>query len=301
MWAIGGSTSTRAEPQRASRAARTRRGRVVEALSIALICSALLSLVWIYATALRDPRYLDGWILAGGMVLQLYFHIAIKTASLSPRSIMRWRRIHVFIGYVLIAAFASHSDFSLPDTLFEWAIWLAFVLVALSGIFGTYLVWALPAKHGLNDRAGYAHFLAKRAELARDVRGVIDAYEAPAFADALPQPQFDAWLKDLYDKTLLDFFAGRRNVPAHLIGSQRHLKTLCDEIDELSRYVDQPTQTRLAAIRTLVIEKDRLDFASVYLGLTRSWLFIHVPVTYSLFVLTIFHIVVAYAFSSGGW
>ena len=112
-----------------------------QSLLIAAISGGLFWLVWIYGSALRDPRYLDGWVLAGGMALQLYFHVAAKTGSLSPKSAMRWRKVHVFVGYLLIAVFISHSDFSLPDTGFEWALWTGFVLVTLSGIFGTYLTW----------------------------------------------------------------------------------------------------------------------------------------------------------------
>jgi hypothetical protein len=58
---------------------------------------------------------------------------------------------------------------------------------------------------------------------------------------------------------------------------------------------------KLAAIKDLVVEKDWLDFARVYLGLTKGWLFVHVPVTYSLIVLTVLHVIVVYAFSSGPW
>jgi hypothetical protein len=76
---------------------------------------------------------------------------------------------------------------------------------------------------------------------------------------------------------------------------------LIDEIDELPRYLDQQGQAKLATIKNLVIEKDRLDFARVNLGLTRGWLLVHVPVTYALIVLTILHILVVYAFSSGVW
>ncbi len=129
--------------------------RTFQALLIVAISGGLLWLVWIYGNGLRDPRYLDGWVLAGGMSLQLYFHIAIKTASLSPKSAARWRKVHIFVGYLLIAAFISHSDFSLPDTGFEWALWTGFVLVALSGIFGTYLEWALQAKYALDQSLGY--------------------------------------------------------------------------------------------------------------------------------------------------
>ena len=106
---------------------------------------------------------------------------------------------------------------------------------------------------------------------------------------------------DLYTTHLRDFFQGQRNFTAHLIGSQRPLKRLTDEIDNLSRYVDQQSQEKLAAIKNLVVEKDRLDFARVYLGLTKGWLFVHVPVTYALMVLTVLHVLVVYAFSSGAW
>jgi hypothetical protein len=281
-------------------AARYLASQTVQGLLIAAISGGLFWLVWIYGNGLRDPRYLDGWVLAGGMSLQLAFHIAIKTAGLSPKSAARWRKVHIFVGYLLIAAFISHSDFSQPDTAFEWALWTGFVLLTLSGIFGTYLAWSLQSKHGIDERIGYDRIPARRAELARDLHAAVVATTAAAAAAiALPAPPHDAWVMDLYTTHLRDFFQGQRNFTAHLIGSQRPLKRLTDEIDNLSRYVDQPSQEKLAAIKNLVIEKDRLDLARVHLGLTKGWLFVHVPVTYALVVLTVLHVLVVYAFSSG--
>jgi hypothetical protein len=276
-------------------------GRTVLALLIAAISGSLFWLIWIYGNGLRDPRYFDGWVLAGGMSLQVCFHIAIKTDSLSPKSAMRWRKIHIFLGYLLIAAFISHTDFSLPDTGFEWALWAGFVFVTLSGVFGTYLAWSLHAKCEIDDRVGYDRIASLRAELARDVQVAVAKTDPDAATLALPAPPYDAWITDLYTTNLRDFFQGQRNIAAHLIGSQRPLKRLTDEIDSLSPYVDQHGQEKLAAIKNLVVEKNRLDFARVYLGLTKGWLFIHVPVTYALIVLTVFHVLVVYAFSSGAW
>jgi hypothetical protein len=281
--------------------ARSLNSQIVQGVLIAAISFGLFSLVWIYGNGLRDPRYLDGWVLAGGMCLQLYFHIAIKTAKLSVKSAMRWRKFHIFIGYLLIAAFISHSDFSLPHAGFEWALWAAFVLVALSGILGTYLAWSLQAKRGIDERVGFERIPARRAELARDVHVAVVKTDPAAAAIALPAPPYDAWIMDLYTNHLRDFFQGQRNSTAHLIGSQRPLKRLTDEIDNLSRYVDHQSREKLAAIKNLVVEKDRLDFAHVYLALTKGWLFVHVPVTYALIVLTVLHILVVYAFSSGAW
>jgi hypothetical protein len=278
--------------------------QVAQGLLIAAISGWLLWLVWIYGNGLRDPRYLDGWALAGGMSVQLYFHFAIKTARLSPKSAMRWRKIHVFLGYLLIAAFISHSDFSLPDTGFEWALWAGFVLVTLSGIFGTYLTWSLRAKRLIDDSVSFDRIPDLRAELARDVHAVVvetDQSAAQIALPGLPGLPHDAWITDLYTTHLRGFFQGPRNLAAHLIGSQRPLKQLTDEIDGLSRYVDQQSKEKLAVIKSLVIEKDRLDFARVYLGLTKGWLFVHVPVTYALIVLTALHVLVVYAYSSGAW
>jgi hypothetical protein len=285
--------------KRSSGVAKYLASRTVQGLLIAAISGGLFWLVWIYGNGLRDPRYLDGWVLAGGMGLQLSFHIAIKTASLSPKSAARWRKFHIFVGYLLIAAFISHSDFSLPDTGFEWALWAGFVLVTLSGIFGTYLAWSLRVKHAIDERIGYDRIASRRAELAREIHAAVAKTEPAPVAIALPTPPYDAWIMDLYTTHLRDFFQGQRNFAAHLIGSQRPLKQLTDEIDNLASYVDRPSQEKLAFIKNLVVEKDRLDFARVYLGLSKGWLFVHVPLTYSLTVLTVLHILVVYAFSSG--
>jgi hypothetical protein len=295
------STSDASIGGRGSGSAKYLAGQTVQGLLIAATSGGLFWLVWIYGNGLRDPRYLDGWMLAAGMGLQLYFHIATKAASLSPKSALRWRKIHIFVGYLLIAAFISHSDFSLPDTGFEWALWAGFVLVALSGIFGTYLAWSLRARHAIDEGVGYDRIPARRAELARDLQAAVAKTDRTAAAIGLPVPPYDAWIVDLYNNHLRDFFQGQRNFTAHLISSQRPLKRLTGEIDNLSRYVDQQGQDKLAAIKNLVVEKDRLDFARVYLGLTKAWLFVHVPVTYALMVLTVLHILIVYSFSSGAW
>src|SRR5262245_16938016 len=101
----GGRRTSEASTGRRSWAwARYLAGRTVQGLLIAAPSGGLFWLVWIYGHTLRDPRYLDGWLLAGGMSLQLSFHIAVKTASLSPKSAARWRKVHIFTGYLLIAA-----------------------------------------------------------------------------------------------------------------------------------------------------------------------------------------------------
>lgn len=270
-------------------------------LALILISGVLFWIVWVYGIGLRDPRYLDGWILAGGFIAQLCFHIAIKSGRLSPRSAARFRRAHIFIGYVLISAFVSHSDFSLPDTAFEWALWIGFVLISVSGLFGAYLAWSIKTQQRVEPGLTYAGVAARREELARQAHTLVTDIDHAAASIGLPGLPHDAWIADLYTKSLRDFFDAPRNMSEHLIGSRRQSKLLTNEIDGLARYVDKQGQDKLASLKILVLEKDDLDFARVHLWLSQVWLLVHVPVTYALCVLVIFHVVVAYAFSSGAW
>lgn len=270
-------------------------------LLVTAVACALLWLVWIYGNGLRDPRYLDGWLLAGGMCLQVAFHLTSRLAQLSPRAAARWRRLHIFVGHLLIVAFLSHANFSLPDTELEWALGSCFLLVSLSGILGLYLSWSRKAKHGGDESIGYGQIAARRGELARDVRAAVAKPDPAAAMIALPAPPYDAWIADLYANHLQAFFQKPRNFTGHLVGSQRPLKRLTDEIDSLSHHVDPWSKEKLAAIKSLVVEKDELDSTLVHHVLSRGLLLVHVPVTYALMVLAVLHILVVYAFSSGNW
>jgi hypothetical protein len=153
----------------------------------------------------------------------------------------------------------------------------------------------------IDDSLSYASIPARFSELAQEVHAAATKTDPAAAEFALPSTPHEAWIMDLYSNHLRDFFLGPRNFVAHVIGSRRPLKRITDEIDNLYRYVDKQSQEKLDIIRDLVIEKDRLDFARVFLGLNKAWLFVHVPVTYSLIVLAVLHVLAVYSFSSGAW
>jgi len=273
----------------------------VRGVFLAICCVGFSWIVWMYGNSLRDPRYFDGWVLAGGMGLQIYFHIARKRASLTLKSAVRWRKRHISVGLFLIAAFILHTDFSLPDTVFEWALWIGFMLVALSGVLGTCLAWWIGPRRLIAEGLVYERIPERRAELARAAKAVVDEVETTASSLDLPSPPYDAWIADLYTAHLRDFLVEAGHPPAHLIGSRRPLTRLTDEIDDLSRFVDQRSREKLAAIKALVIEKHELDIARAFLGLSRGWLLVHVPATYALIALVVLHGLVVYAFSAGVW
>lgn len=270
---------------------------VVRSALIAVASITIFYLVEIYADSLRDPRYLDGWLLTAGMAAQVFFHIATKRLSLKARE--RWRSAHIVIGCILIAAFLSHSNFALPDTGVAWALWGGFVLITLSGLGGTYLSWSLAARRGIDDDVLSGDLNARRTKLASNARDLIAALDDQVGTEILPQLPHSSWIADLYHKRLRDFIESDRSFPFYRIGSGARLRRMTNEIDALSPYVDAQHQEVLRVIKAIVVEKDRLDGGRILLWLRSAWLFVHVPVTYGLIVLVALHILLVYSFSSG--
>lgn len=267
-------------------------GQVLRYTTIAALTFAIMvGVAGIYDLSLRDPRYLDGWMLFAGMALQLLFHVRKSIPSLSTISDPAWTQIHIVGGYVVLGAFAAHTSAALPNSQFEWALWLTFVLVVLSGIFGSYLMIAIPLKleqHALSIE--FDDIKGMRMKLARRLESLVSSLEDEKSLRTI-------W--DMYTTTLRSFFNKPRNIFAHLNGSQLSTKRINQEIQAAELVVDEPGRKVLQSIKTLVAEKDRLDFQYANRGLLRMWTFVHVPATYGLIVLTLIHVAIVYAFSTG--
>ena len=106
-------------------------------------------------------------------------------------------------------------------------------------------------------------------------------------------------VSNFYLETLHEFFQRPRHLLAHLRSSARPVSRLTEELEKLERYVDPPQRETLRSIRDLVLAKDNLDYQYAQQGALKIWLFVHIPATYSLILLALFHVALVYGFSSG--
>ncbi len=260
----------------------------------AITVLAFASIWWLaeaYHFSLRDPRFLDGWILFAGMAAQFLFHIRRNAGGPGRLHDASRTQTHIVIGYVVIGAFAVHTSTGLPDTFLEWALWGLFVLVVVSGIVGSYLMVAIPVTIEQHSTPVAIEAIAKRRfELAQEAEVLATTAEDAESLRAIWQ---------LYSTTLRKFFNGPKNLFAHLKGSKLPLKRLGHEIETAELVSDDLDRKTLQSLKALVIEKNDLDFQQAHLSLLRAWTFVHLPATYGLIVLTIVHIAIVYAFSSG--
>ena len=200
-------------------------GKLFYAGAVLAVAFVLLYIVWTYESALRDGNFFDGWLLAIAIGMQIWFHARRKVVSTSAGSNKRWMSIHIFNGYVILALLLSHTNFGLPDSLYEWAMWLCLVLISLSGIFGTYLKWGAQAKLRGQDEISPERAQKRRKEIAIAVQNLArkddDTLQLP-----LPATPYQAWLEDFYVATLRPFF--ERPQTWRLFGSSKRPRSPVD-------------------------------------------------------------------------
>ncbi len=255
-----------------------------------LAVAGLYGLVWIYDTALRDARFLDGWILTVGCLVQLAFSLRRKLPLLPLGRVAVWMQVHLYTGYFLIAAFALHTQFEWPDGVLETALWALFFVLVFSGVVGAYLTRTMPSQMPstgaytqLEDIYSAQFALAKQADdLALSTGGTASVSIA-----------------ELYANSLHEFFNAQRNALVHLFWPNRSVRRVYAEIEGVDAHVDLRGQKTLTSIRQLVGERDRLDNQYARQLLLKAWLFVHIPATYGMLVLSVVHIAVVYAYSAG--
>ena len=155
------------------------------------------------------------------------------------------------------------------------------------------LVWSRIVPRRLTARgceALYERIPVIRRKLAEDAEALALASVAATRSTAVA---------DFYNLHLAGFFGRPMNGWRHLAEVRSPLMRLEARIADLDRFLDPDQRKVLAELASMVAQKDGLDYQrSLQLSL-KLWLFVHSPLTYSLLILTVLHVVLVFAFSGG--
>jgi hypothetical protein len=182
-----------------------------------------------------------------------------------------------------------HVNFRVPTGWFEGTLAWLYVLVTGSGMVGLLLSRVLPRR--LTTRGSevvYEKIPALRHALRQ-------AAEALALGETTRSPA----IAEFYGRKLAGFFAGSRNFWRHLLESRQPLNVVMVELEDLRRYLNDRERATLEKLAQLVRQKDGLDYHHAVQTTLRLWLFVHVPLTYGLMILSLLHMVLVFAFSGG--
>lgn len=266
----------------------------VRGRGLGIAACALLGLaVWIvhaaHEVALNHRSFVSGWALVALMVFLTLYNLRKKLDFLPALFGSRhWLWAHLVLGYLSVWVFLLHTGFRPPEGVLESALWVEYVAVAVSGVFGHYISRRFPAL--LSDR-GQEVLFERVPLLIRALRERVEelVLRAAREGDSTAIPDF-------HRAVLARYFSGPRDAWHHLLESRRPLEELHRGLDGLERLSGKAEREVVAELRRAVDQKSDVDYHHAHQAVLKGWLLLHVPLAYSLLVVSTLHVVLAYAF-----
>lgn len=261
-------------------------------LSLLLTSLAIIGLVAMYLryrTAYPLHPYLSGWVLFAVMLVLTFFNLRKRVPFLRLGSVRLWLQLHLYIGVFSGALFLVHCGGAWPGGLFNQLLAGSYVIVFLTGVLGLWISRAFPK---MLTVAGYETPYERIPYARRSLRE-----QAEDLVLAGVDGQTSPVLADFYTRRLGIFFTKPCDLWAHLRQSNAPKAVFASQFEEVQRYAKKSERELLDQLRNLVSQKHLLDYQYALQTTLRVWLFVHVPLSYSLLIFSVVHLVLVHAFS----
>lgn len=257
-------------------------------LTTLLVAGLVAAYVGFASSYPRHP-YLSGWVLLAVMLFLTFFNLRKKVPFLRMGSAGFWLQLHIYVGLFSGALFMAHIGFSWPHGLLNQIIAGSFAIVFVTGVLGLWISRAFPKR--LTD-AGFETPFERIPQVRNHLRD-----EAEALVLAGVDGQTSPVIAEFYTGKLGLFFTKPCNLRAHLLRSQAPQAAHRSQFDEIQRYARKSEREMLDKLADLVDRKHLLDYQYALQLTLRLWLFAHIPLSYSLLILSVAHIIVVHSFS----
>ncbi len=263
-------------------------------IGVLLLLMASVAVVWgqlQLAPVMRQVGFLTGWALLAACVFLALYNLRKRLPFLPLGSSRTWLQLHAYVGYLSFVLFLAHTGWRWPVGWFDDVLALLFLSVALSGVFGLFWSRLIPLR--LTARGGDVPY--ERIPIVR--RQLADRAKSLALESVTATKT--TTIVDFYSQHLVGFLGTSANFWRHLVESRAVLTRLQARIDDLNRFLNADQRRALAELAEIARQKDGLDYQHALQLSLRLWLFIHIPLTYSLVIFTVLHVVVVFSFSAG--
>ncbi|MEI6653513.1 MAG: hypothetical protein WCP45_01990 [Verrucomicrobiota bacterium] len=254
-------------------------------LSIAGLLAAYVR----YAPLYPRHAYLSGWMLFAVMLFLTFFNLRKRVPFLRLGSAACWMQLHLYVGGFSGALFFVHIGWSWPAGVFHQLLASCFGVVFLTGVLGLWISRALPR---MLTVAGYEIPFESIPHARSNLRQQAEALVL-AGVDGRTSPV----IAEFYAKMLGMFFTKPCNGWAHLRQSRAPQVAHIFQFDEVQRYARKGEREMLDQLRDIVAQKHMLDYQYALQSALRLWLFAHIPLSYSLLIFSVLHIILVHAFS----
>jgi len=188
-----------------------------------------------------------------------------------------WLRGHIWLGLLLVVLVALHAAFSLGGTLTLW-MWILLGLVTVSGIFGVLLQQFIPTML-LHNVPGET----VAQQLDRQIAAL------PDLARRILKKQPNDAIARFYREHMEPYLAGSTSRLGRGAGSEtlfQSLRTMtpADAHNDVNQFEE------------LCRRRRQLQHQKLMMRVLYSWLIVHVPLSWTLLIVTLAHAVIALRF-----
>jgi hypothetical protein len=269
----------------------TFRSRLWRNLGIFACACLLIALVYtLLAVSLRPTSIYTGWGLFGLMMVLASYNLFKKLPFLPLTSSSTWLQFHVYFGWGTVFLFALHLGPRLPHKPLGIIMMVLYLGVAASGILGLALSrWVPPRLWAGGEEVPFERIPSQQRVLQKKVEELV--LRSVQVADSTS-------ISDFYINRLKGFFDGPRHFWRHLLFSYlARRRPLLTEAQDQKRYMNEQEREIMEAVIVHIQAKDDLDYQYALQGILKFWLFVHIPMTYSLMIFSLFHVLMVYTFS----
>lgn len=259
-----------------------RHRRWVLSLATLAVGLGLAAAWWLARSALRPVALYSGWLLLALVLALTFFNVRKKLPFFPLLGANVWLQFHVYAGWLSVAVFILHAGVRPPAGRLDLLLWLGFVGVAASGVFGLWLSrWLPPRLARSGESLIYERIPRLRRQLQEEVAALVRQAEEEAKSSTLA---------DFHLRVLGPHFARNPAVLAPFAGDDAAHHEAGRELAALRRFLNAREMAIAGQLEELLEAKRNLDFQFAGQRLLKLWLFAHVPLTYGLIVLIAAHV-----------
>ncbi|MFT5123672.1 MAG: hypothetical protein ACI9QL_005307 [Candidatus Omnitrophota bacterium] len=263
--------------------------RLIGPIVIGLLLLVTLFLHFYKKHALENASFYTGWVLLAVMGMLASYNLR-KKLPVAPLGTSRgWLHFHVWMGMATGIIFLFHIGFRWPNGPFELLLASLYLGVFLSGFFG----WIISRLYARRLTTHGREVIYEQIPML--LHGVRTKAEAIA-VELVPKTESTA-LADFYSQRLHGYFSRPQNFWMHQVESRRPGRLLLDDLNEQKRYMSSDEKVVVEEMADLVRLKDDLDYQYALQSVLKRWLFVHIPLTYSLLIFTVAHVIIVHAFN----
>ncbi len=244
----------------------------------------------VYDLALNNSQWLTGWILVGLMIFLALYNARKKITFLPMGSNRAWLQLHLYTGVVTLFVFLIHIHWRWPSGYLELFLAAVFVFICLSGLIG---IW-------MSRR--FARRLTHQGEQLLFERIPAFSLTLRESAEELVRQSIDdtqsTTLADFYARNLAVYFNRPKFSLEHVFQFSRRYIRLRNELVAHERYMNAQELEFSQQMNELLAQKNFLDNQYTLQTLLKSWLFIHIPLSYCLGLILLAHMVLVYGFGA---